>query len=289
MKMQKSLLIVGCGYLGMRVLKMASQSGWNVYGTSRKIEKKSEIESSGARFIHFDITRPETIANLPPASHWLWSPAFDRSQGLSVHEVVAGGLMQSLNLAEHQPSHLVFISTTGVFHQLDGESVDELSPTHPQTDSGRAHLEAEHRLAAWSNQMRANVTTLRLSGLYGPGRWIRRKSIENGEPIACNPESWLNLLHIDDAASACMAVHNCELPRDESRYSLFCVTDDQPITRGEFYQTSARLLKAPEPRFETPTSADFSGNKKVINIRFKTQLNWQPFYPNIESGLMACI
>ncbi|MFM7127753.1 MAG: SDR family oxidoreductase [bacterium] len=283
---KKDLLIVGCGYLGMRVLRLASDHAWKVFGTSRKIEKKTIIESAGAEFIDFDITRPETCQNLPSVSTWLWCPAFDRSQGLSVQEVVADGLIRSLKLAPTKPDRLIFVSTTSVFHQSDGQWVDELSPTNPVTGSGMAHLNAEQLLTTWASSTNTSAITIRLSGLYGPGRWIRRASIEKGEPIACDPETYLNLLHIDDAMTGCLAALNHST---SSGHQLFCLTDDLPINSGEFYQTSARLLNAPQPSFISTDQNDFSGNKKVRNQKFKSAFNWKPRYPVITTGLKSIL
>ena len=49
------------------------------------------------------------------------------------------------------------------------------------------------------------VVVLRFSGLYGPGRIVRRAMIESGEPIPGDPDKYLNLVHIDDAAQAVVA------------------------------------------------------------------------------------
>lgn len=284
--LKKDLLVVGCGYLGMRVLRLASKIGWQTFGTSRKIEKEALIDSAGAKFVYFDITRPETCQNLPAASTWLWCPAFDRSQGLSVQEVVTDGLIRTLKLAEFKPRRLLFVGTTSVYHQADGQWVDELSPTNPVSESGRAHLKAEEFLTNWADSTNSTVITLRLSGLYGPGRWIRRTSIENGEPIACNPETYLNLLHIDDATTGCFVAIN---HGPSSGHHIFCLTDDRPITRGEFYNTSARLMNAPEPIFISTDQNDFSGNKKVANKKFKNDFGWKPEFTDITTGLKSIL
>ncbi len=278
----KSLLVVGFGYLGQKAAAKALQAGWKVYATSRQIEKKAVIEAAGAEFVHFDITCPQNHDPLPASSAWLWSPAFDRRQGLPVHEVIVVGLERALNLSPWLPQKVIYTSTTSVYHQSDGDWVDETSPTWPRTDSGKANLEAEQLLKSWDMEPDRQAIILRLSGLYGPGRWIRRASIQAGEPIACEPETWLNLVHIDDAASACQAA----LESKES--GTFCITDNQPILRRDFYETSARLLQAPAPSFTPPTSPDFAGNKRVSNRKARKTLGWEPRFGDVNSGLLDC-
>lgn len=285
---KRSLLVVGCGYLGLRVVRMAAEAGWQVFGTSRRIEKKAEIEAHGGTFVHFDIIDEVSQANLPAVESWLWCPAFDRRQNLPVHDVVDQGLVRSLYGAIHKPEQVVFTSTTSVYHQDSGEWVDENSPTLPVTDSGKAHLAAEKSVEAWGVTELKTWRILRLSGLYGPGRWIRRNAIQSGEAIPCMPETWLNLLHIDDAASACMAAL---APRPGTNQSLgvFCVSDDRPILRREFYETSARLLNAPTPKFLPPSNVEQVGNKRVANERIKNELVWLPAFADINTGLINCL
>ncbi|MFM1800701.1 MAG: hypothetical protein RJA81_53 [Planctomycetota bacterium] len=282
-----SLLIVGCGYLGLRVASLATEAGWKVYGTSRKESRRSELQNSGAEPVIFDLLNPVTHRNLPQVQKWLWCPAFDRSQGVSPEAAITTGLIQTLQNVKQPPEHLVFVSTTGVFHQNDGSWVDEMSETEPVSESGVAHLRSETLISGWGHANRAKWQILRLSGLYGPGRWIRRKSIESGEPISCDPDSWLNLLHIEDAARGCLAVLGSD-PESERTHGLFCVTDDRPVLRREFYQTSARLLKAPDPVFQIPQNGDFGGNKRVSNRKFKEVFGWKPQLSDINSGLPAC-
>ena len=276
---EQSLLIIGYGHLGRRVAQLAVQAGWSVYATSRRPEKRAEMQSAGVHAIAFDITQPATARNLPHAAKWLWCPAFDRSQGLPVYDVVVGGLQHALEHAPKAPEQVVFTSTTSVYHQSAGEWVDENSATEPVTPSGQASLAAELLLHAWARTEHRNATVLRLSGLYGPGRWIRRASVEAGEPIACLPDTWLNLVHTADAATACLQALKLNEP------GTYCITDNRPILRREFYETSAQLLNAPPPRFIAPTSPDFAGNKRVNNRLATEKLGWKPAYSDINSGL----
>lgn len=284
---QRSILIVGCGYLGLRVVQAAALLGWNVFGTSRRDARRTEIEAAGGKFVHFDITDPSTHINLPAVESWLWCPAFDRQQSLPIEEVVVRGLENSVTGAASPPNRLVFVSTTGVYHQSSGEWVDEKSDTRPVGESGKAHLKAEVFVQNWASQAVRSGLVLRLSGLYGLNRLIRRKSIEQGEPIACDPDSWLNLLHIDDATSACVAALSST--NVDSASGLYCVSDDHPVLRRDFYELSARLLNAPKPRFVAPSPSEYGGNRRVANRQFKTCFGWQPQYPGIETGLQTCI
>ncbi len=277
----RSLLIIGFGFLGRRVTKAATELGYEVTATSRSEKRRTEIEAVGSSFLRFDINSPSI--RLSSYDAWVWCPAFDRSAGVTVHSAVVSGLMRAIASSDTAPKHLVFTGTTSVYGQTSGEWVDENSVCEPRTESGRAHVEAEKRLHAWAADQGSIATILRLSGLYGPERVIRRQAIAAGEPIACHPDTWLNVVHGDDAASACLHALNSE------KSGIFNISDDRPVMRREYYETLARLLNAPAPTFIDPRPDEDVGDKRVSNRKARRELGWAPTYPDIEKGLTAAI
>ncbi|MFV0446531.1 MAG: hypothetical protein ACK5Q5_23415 [Planctomycetaceae bacterium] len=128
---------------------------------------------------------------------------------------------------------------------------------------------------------------LRLSGIYGPGRVLTRvESLRSGTPLAGSPAAWLNLIHVDDAAAAVMAVADCTAPE-----SLYLVSDDCPVTRGEYYSELARLTDSPPPVFD-PFQSPRHGqglNKRCSSRRIKSALNLSWQYPSHVPGLTASL
>jgi nucleoside-diphosphate-sugar epimerase len=276
-----SILIVGHGFLGRRIARMARETGYEVAATSRHESRRLEIESTGCGIVRFDIN--DIQASLPAFDAWIWCPAFDRKAGVSIRDAVVTGLARALEYAEVPPKRVVFTSTTSVYGQTSGEWVDETSICEPRSESGKAHLEAEKLLLDWAHDPQKIATILRLSGLYGPERVIRRQAIEAGEPIACRPDSWLNLVHGDDAAIACVHALGAETS------GIYCISDDRPVTRRSYYETLARLLGAPAPKFIAPAASEDMGDKRVSARLARTVLGWQPKFADIEKGLEAAL
>ena len=113
--------------------------------------------------------------------------------------------------------------------------------------------------------------------------------LERGEPIPGDPDKFLNLVHIDDAARAAAAALEAEAPAP-----VYLVADDRPVTRREYYATAARVIGAPEPRFEPPRpgsaeSARDATNKRVGNRRMKADLGVVLSYPDILTGLAGAL
>jgi nucleoside-diphosphate-sugar epimerase len=279
-------LIVGTGYLGERVARLLVDRGDRVFGTTRSLGRAIELSRLGIEAIVADVTVPDSLARLPEVDRVLYCVGFDRSKGLSIRTVYVDGLRRALGHLIDRAGKLVYAGSTGVYGQDDGEWVAEDSPTEPRSESGRACLEAESVIRTYEL---LPSTILRYSGLYGPGRIMRREALLNGEPIVGDPEKYLNLIHIDDAANVAVAA----LDRGQSG-GLYLASDDRPSPRREFYALAAQALNAPPPRFEppepdSPKAGRDESNKRVSNARMKADLGVILTYPDIDSGIPAAI
>lgn len=58
------ILIIGCGYLGMRLLRRLLLTGSQLWATTRNKEKLNHIHESGAVAVLFDINESATWGNL---------------------------------------------------------------------------------------------------------------------------------------------------------------------------------------------------------------------------------
>lgn len=283
-----STLILGCGYLGRRVGGILAERGEIVHGTTRSPEKIPSFTDLGIRPVLANVLDPADIAALPDADRVFLCISHDRQSTATPHAVHVGGLRGVLERYRTAGlRRVVHASTTGVYAQNDGDWVDEDSPAGPTSESGRAHLEAENLLLAMSKARGLSTVSLRFSGLYGPGRIPAIQRIERGLPISGNPEHWLNLIHIEDAALCGVAALDHIAP-PSSRY---VATDDRPVRRREFYHLVSRLLGLPEARFERPprpTGRDGS-NKRAANERIRRELGLELQFPSIDTGLPAAL
>ena len=128
-----------------------------------------------------------------------------------------------------------------------------------------------------------------MAGIYGPGRIPRRKELQAGIPIEAPSEGYLNLIHVDDAASAVIAAEQqAPLP------ALYCVSDGHPVIRGEYFRELAALFGAPEPQFreprrDAPAAERASASKRVRNQRMLAELKFDLLYPSYREGLAAIV
>lgn len=268
-----SHLILGCGYLGRVVASRWLSERHSVAALTRS--RSDEFRALGIQPIRGDVTELASL-QLPSVETVLYAIGLDRTAGRSTREVYLGGLTNVLNKLP-RPQKFVYISSTSVYGQNDGGWVDESSATQPVEESGRIVLDCERLLRARLPE----AIILRFAGIYGPGRVIRRVAIEKGETIATDPNGWLNLIHVEDGASAILAAGQ----RGEAG-ATYNVADNWPATRRDFYTQMASQLGAPEPRF---TSAIERTNRRIHNGRLRSELGVELQYPDFRVGLRHAI
>lgn len=282
-------LIVGSGYLGLRVGRLLAARGEHVLGTTRTPARANALITAGIEPVIADVLDPASLAPIPDTDRVLYCVGFDRNAGPAMRTVYVEGLRNALECLGDRVNRWVYVSSTSVFGGNDGGWVDEETPPEPATESGRVCLDAEDRARDLAARRGLALMVLRLSGLYGPGRIIRRKLVEAGHPIAGDPDKYLNMIQIDDAVQSAVAV----LDRGEPG-RLYHASDDRPAPRREFYSLIAAHLGAPAPRFETPAPGTpevtrEASNKRISNRRLRAELGVSLAYPDITTGIPASL
>ncbi len=272
----KVRLIIGCGYLGVRVAKLWLAQGKRVAALTRG--RGEELRGLGIEPIVGDVLDPGLA--LPEAETVLYAVGLDRSAGRSFREVYVEGLRNVLG-ALPWPKRFIYVSSTSVYGQSDGSWVDEQSPTTPEEENGRIVLEAEQLLRSRLPE----AIILRFAGIYGPGRMIRRAAVEKGEPLVGDFDKLINLIHVDDGARAVAAAEE----RGKAG-ETYLIADGCPVTRREFYTYLAELLNAPAPRF-VPGDANSGdrSNRRIGNRKMLDELRVRLLHPDCRSGLRASL
>jgi nucleoside-diphosphate-sugar epimerase len=286
----QTALIAGCGYVGHRVAQLWCSAGIQTFAISRSAEKAEQLTSESIHPVIMDLSYPEKWPELPVVDVVLWSVGFDRSVDRT--KVWVDGLRELLNRVHFRNGHgrVVYTSSTGVYGDSCGEEVDEESVACPDSEGGKACLAAEQVVREFSLKSGHAATVLRLAGIYGPNRLLRRiADLKSGTPIASPPDDWLNLIHVDDIVRVVNAVADLN---DTSEIPLMNVVAAHSVTRRTYYSTLAELAGAPAPIFDVPSSIETtntrsgrgSGNRRVISrVRPSLQIEFQ--FDDVRSGL----
>ena len=280
-------LIVGCGYLGYRVAQRWRAAGDEVLVVTRDATRAARFAAEGFRPIVADVLRPESLAGLRAVDVVLYAVGYDRTSGVSIEDAYPRGLKNVLDALPASIGKLIYVSSTGVYGQATGETVDEDSPCEPTRPGGRAALAAEHVLAAHPLGNRGIV--LRLAGIYGPERIPLAADIRASRPLAVPADGHLNLIHVDDAAAVVVAAAERAVPP-----RTYVVSDGHPVERRAYYEELARLIGAPEPTFAaaapgSPATDRAGTDKRMTNARLLAELPIQLAYPSYREGLAALV
>ncbi len=280
-----SKLIIGCGYLGMRAARRWLDAGESVHAVTRRDARAQEFTDLGLTPLVADVTDPKGMPDLPAVETVLYAVGFDRNAGYDRRSVYVNGLANVLAALPAETQRIIYISSTSVYGQSEGEMVDEDSACRPTTEGGRACLAAEETLR--QHPLGARATILRCAGLYGPGRLPQRELLTSGRAIPSRGDTYVNLIHIDDAVEAVFAAE-----RDATPPAMFVVADGHPVLRRDFYGRLAELLEVAPPMFDnTPRDPNrrSATNKRINPSRALRDLNLKFKHPSYKDGLAASL
>ncbi len=273
------VLIAGCGYVGRALAEHLSRGGHDVVGIRRRPEMSTTFAS-----VAIDLCADAEVAS------WLGQqPAFDaaiftvaasagdeRSYRSAYVDALAS-FQAGLCATQRRPPLLLFTSSTSVYHHDHGERVDEETPTAPSGFRGRIQLEAEALVDGWPGAS----CSLRLGGIYGPGRTRFAASVRDGR--AASGPVFTNRIHRDDASGA--LAHLVE------RYAVGVAlpatvlgVDDAPSLRSEVVAWLAERLGVSPPE----ASVGETAGKRCDNRRLK-QTGFAPRYPSYREGYSAIL
>jgi nucleoside-diphosphate-sugar epimerase len=283
------ILIVGCGYTGLRAARFWLQAGYSVAAITRSTARAAELQQQGLQTIVTDLAADSPVPQLPDCPIIVWSAGYDRSSGCTRRQLWIHGLEKLLrSLPDRgQPRRVLLTSTTGVYGDASGSTVDESTPPQPVQEGGIVCLEAEQLLQSWCQQHNHTAVILRLAGIYGPHRLLRRlQDLRDQRPIPASPDEWLNLIHVDDIVTA---LDHCAFSSNPP--AVMNLAAAETATRRTYYQTLAELAGTPAPVFQPTAESSTrgsSGNRRVSSlVRPVRRLTFQ--YENCRSGLIQAL
>lgn len=277
-----SVLIAGCGDIGSRLATRLLGSDWQVYGLRRSIDRLP----AGVIGVAGDLFGAQCPAQWPTGQidYLVYSAAATDHDEAGYQAAYVDGLKHTLNWLEQngqRPKRLLFVSSSSVFGQKDGEWVDETSPAQASNYSGRIMLDAEQ--VALNSELAASV--VRLTGIYGPGREWMLGQVRKGYRVAVDPPLYGNRIHADDAAG--LLAFLLEADREgKTLDDIYIGVDNAPVPLAEVVGWLRERLGVTEWAEETSTRR--AGSKRCSNARAKA-LGWEPRYSSYREGYAAIL
>ena len=283
------LLIVGCGDVGMRVLRLLS-GRYRLLALTSTPARAEALRAAGAVPLIGNLDEPATLARLagladavlhlaPPPLHGTTDP---RTRNL-IEALARKGRVHCL----------VYGSTSGVYGDCGGARFDETRAVNPGTDRARRRVDAESRIRWYGRVHGVRVAILRIPGIYAVDRegGHPRDRLLRGTPVLnAEDDVHTNHIHADDLARACVAALARALPQ-----RVIHACDDTDLTMGDYFDLAADRCGLPRPprisRVEarerlSPMLLSFmSESRRLDNQRLKRELRLVLRYPTVKDGL----
>ncbi|HEX7437656.1 MAG TPA: SDR family oxidoreductase [Caldimonas sp.] len=286
-----TLLIVGCGDVGMRVAGLL-RGRWRVLALTSSGARVPALRAAGVLPLVGDLDKPATLARLADLA--------DAVLHLAPPPVTGSTDSRTANLLRAlargvRVRRIVYASTSGVYGDCAGAKIDETRALRPASDRARRRVDAEARLRWHGRAFGVRVTLLRIPGIYAsdrPGGHPRERLARGTPVLVASDDVYTNHIHADDLARACVAALHRGLPQRAVH-----VSDESDIKMGDYFDLAADLCGLARPKriprsqaeqIFSPMLLSFMGeSRRLVNTRLVRELRLRLRYPRVHDGLLA--
>jgi nucleoside-diphosphate-sugar epimerase len=289
-KPQKTVLIVGCGDIGRRVAALLPASRFDTIGVVRSDASREKLATAGIRAVCLDLDRLEsgTDWECQSADVFYFAPPPPVGQQDLRMRAFLDTLRDAVSIRR-----IVYISTSAVYGDCQGDWITETQPLNPATPRGHRRQDAEQQLLAWCRAQATEWIILRVPGIYGPGK-LPLERLRKGTPVLREEDSpYTNRIHADDLAAICVAAMHSPISN-----TVYNVSDGQPGNMADYFFRVADAAGLPRPpvvnRGEAQTVLSpgmlsfLQDSRRIDNSKLLRDLGIVLQYPDLAAGLASC-
>jgi nucleoside-diphosphate-sugar epimerase len=285
----KSVLIVGCGDVGLRVARLLAGRR-RLFALARNPQRHEALRQAGVIPVPGDLDDAASMHRIAGLAHEVVHLAPPPSQG--ARDSRTAHLISALTRGARLPQRLVYISTSGVYGDCGGDLVAETRPVRPASDRALRRVDAERQLRAWGRASGVGVAILRVPGIYSAER-LPLERLRAGTPVleaAADP--YTNHVHADDLARMVLAA----LARGRAG-RVYNACDDSELRMGEWFDLVARRFGLPcPPRVGLDRASGLipetlmsfmRESRRLVNRRARHELGVRLRHPTVVHALQA--
>lgn len=279
------VFIVGYGDIGKRVADRWMERGVKVRALVRRPIRVNEHMHPRLELNRGDLDDPSSLPAEAMAGTRLYYFAPPPDSGETDTR-----LRHFIGALPSPPEKLVLISTTGVYGDCGGEWVDETRAPNPGSDRAKRRLDAEQRLGEYAAANDVPLVTLRVAGIYGPGRLPEKRLREQTPLPAADDCGFTNRIHVDDLVEICVRAM-----AEPALTGVFNVSDGNPGTMREYFDRLADTLgyaRLPVLARESMSASNnsrmmtyLSESRRMSNRKVLEEMGVALRYPDLESAL----
>lgn len=268
-------LVIGQGDIGLPVTNTLAQNSVSVTGLARGTREHYDLEAS-ADFIQADALTL-TAVQLQHFTRLAIIVTPDEYSTAGYHNSYLAISQHLAQLADELPQieRVVFISSTGVYGQDNGEWIDEhTAPITPEREASKVILQAEQVLQqAFGNRS----VVIRPSGIYGRTRLMRLRKVRETQKDPIAAEHWSNRIMDRDLVTIIVKVLTIDAPK-----AMYIATDYLPVTTFELTAWLSQQVGEVQPEVDSKKTA-VTGKRLHSNIplAWLNYPDWQVGYCDI--------
>lgn len=284
-------LILGCGYIGTALAHDLAAQGKRVVAVKRDVSQQPFVHPNVA-WRQGDVTQAQGLPwEEGPYTDVVYSVSSSHGDSLAYEKAYVQGLQSVMPHLKPLPSlrRFVYLSSTGVYGQNEGQWVDESMPIDPPGKNPQLLVQAENVVLEASQRWGIPGVVLRLSGIYGPNRCHALQRLLSGMvQLELPGDRWVNMIHQQDVVRTILAtfIHG-------PAGSVFNVSDDCPVAQKELYEWIASEVGCPSPQWVHAGALKKNKrqvtHKRVSNQKIKSVLGVRLKYPTYREGYAALV
>jgi len=269
-KNQYRVSIMGAGWLGLPLAIRLQEDGYNVKASTTSPDKLEVLSGYGIQpfllKLDFGMLNISTLEDFLDADLLLINipPGTKKDPDNDAHVCQMELLAQKLR--QRPVSRIVYVSSTSVYADREGEAIREDEPVQV---GNRILFAAEEVVRS----LDTDYCILRMGGLTGYDRNLVRffagkKKLKGGE----NP---VNLIHRDDCVAIIASLIGTDRPEVWNE-TYNCCSPVHPLKK-DFYSGLARRFELPLPEF---ISGDTTGWKLISPDKLISRLGYRYVFPD---------
>ena len=195
------------------------------------------------------------------------------------------------NISNYEIKKLIYISTSGVYGDCNGNIVNEKNQLNPLTDRAKRRADAETQIQNFCMRKNIGGIIFRVPGIYGRNR-LPIKRVKERDPLIKIEESrTTNLIHVSDLTR--LIIKAVELTNNETE--IINVSDGKAVKTTKYYEIIYKSLNIKLPEYisyEQAISmydqkrASFLKESRVLDVSKMKQLFPDCIkYENLEDGI----
>jgi len=289
MTQQTKTIIVGCGYVGTKIAQehLTKQAPVQAIVRSKSSEQALNDQGVSCTRCDFDGLPVSSIETKNTEVYVFMPPP---SSGI---EDTRMANMLGFFAKNGQPQRIVYISTTGVYGDCQGEWIDETRTVNPQVDRAKRRWDAECQLRDWQDETSMELVILRVAGIYGAGK-LPLARLEKKLPMVREVDApFTNRIHVADLVLICLAAMKKGVSGE-----IYHACDGQQDTMTNYFNQIADVFGYQRPELITLAQAaeqlsagmmSYMKESRRLSNQKLEHLGVELLYPTLAEGLNQCL